>query len=161
MAPAEGLEPPTHRLTADCSTIELRWNNWWAKRDSNPHGFTRLILSQVRLPIPSFAQLVDVEGVEPSSKLHPLITFIAIDFQDFSVLRFHDRYVRGIKDLSLHHPIFTEQRNCVLVYILKTNKTWQDLFYNRGLLQAECFPALLGTLRLPKQPGQSDEQKCR
>ena len=26
MAPEEGLEPSTHRLTADCSTIELLWN---------------------------------------------------------------------------------------------------------------------------------------
>jgi hypothetical protein len=26
MAPKEGLEPSTHRLTADCSTIELLWN---------------------------------------------------------------------------------------------------------------------------------------
>ena len=27
MAPAVGLEPTTDRLTADCSTTELRWNN--------------------------------------------------------------------------------------------------------------------------------------
>ncbi len=26
MAPAVGLEPTTDRLTADCSTTELRWN---------------------------------------------------------------------------------------------------------------------------------------
>ena len=26
LAPEEGLEPSTHRLTADCSTIELLWN---------------------------------------------------------------------------------------------------------------------------------------
>ena len=26
MAPKVGLEPTTHRLTADCSTIELLWN---------------------------------------------------------------------------------------------------------------------------------------
>jgi hypothetical protein len=26
MAPEVGLEPTTHRLTADCSTIELLWN---------------------------------------------------------------------------------------------------------------------------------------
>ncbi len=28
MAPAVGLEPTTDRLTADCSTTELRWNNF-------------------------------------------------------------------------------------------------------------------------------------
>ena len=27
MAPAVGLEPTTNRLTADCSTTELRWNS--------------------------------------------------------------------------------------------------------------------------------------
>src|SRR5262249_2825176 len=27
MAPEVGLEPTTHRLTADCSTIELLWNS--------------------------------------------------------------------------------------------------------------------------------------
>ena len=27
MAPEAGLEPATHRLTADCSTIELLWNS--------------------------------------------------------------------------------------------------------------------------------------
>ena len=27
LAPAVGLEPTTNRLTADCSTTELRWNN--------------------------------------------------------------------------------------------------------------------------------------
>ena len=27
MAPAVGLEPTTDRLTADCSTTELRWNS--------------------------------------------------------------------------------------------------------------------------------------
>jgi hypothetical protein len=26
MAPERGLEPPTYRLTAECSTIELLWN---------------------------------------------------------------------------------------------------------------------------------------
>src|ERR1041385_7018629 len=28
MAPEVGLEPTTHRLTADCSTIELLWNSY-------------------------------------------------------------------------------------------------------------------------------------
>ena len=29
MAPAVGLEPTTDRLTADCSTTELRWTMFW------------------------------------------------------------------------------------------------------------------------------------
>ncbi len=28
MAPTVGFEPTTDRLTADCSTTELRWNNF-------------------------------------------------------------------------------------------------------------------------------------
>ena len=43
MAPREGLEPSTLRLTAACSTIELPRNKnieskWCAQRDLNPHG---------------------------------------------------------------------------------------------------------------------------
>ena len=31
MAPRRGLEPPTYRLTAECSTIELPWNITWLR----------------------------------------------------------------------------------------------------------------------------------
>ena len=34
LAPEEGFEPPTLRLTAACSTIELQ-DHWWAKPDLN------------------------------------------------------------------------------------------------------------------------------
>ncbi len=40
MAPAVGLEPTTNRLTADCSTTELRWNTvfyWRPVPESNRH----------------------------------------------------------------------------------------------------------------------------
>ncbi len=39
MAPAVGLEPTTNRLTADCSTTELRWNNhlWRPVPESNQY----------------------------------------------------------------------------------------------------------------------------
>ncbi len=37
MAPAVGLEPTTDRLTADCSTTELRWNIWRPVPESNRH----------------------------------------------------------------------------------------------------------------------------
>ena len=41
MAPAVGLEPTTDRLTADCSTTELRWNTlffeWRPVPESNRH----------------------------------------------------------------------------------------------------------------------------
>ena len=35
MAPAVGLEPTTDRLTADCSTTELRWNNIYYLHQKN------------------------------------------------------------------------------------------------------------------------------
>src|SRR5579862_8101303 len=45
MAPEVGLEPTTHRLTADCSTIELLWN---------PNG--RAIYKPISRPSNGFVQ---------------------------------------------------------------------------------------------------------
>src|SRR5438045_5449107 len=45
MAPEVGLEPTTHRLTADCSTIELLWN---------PNG--RAIYKPIQRPSNGFVQ---------------------------------------------------------------------------------------------------------
>ena len=46
MAPAVGLEPTTDRLTADCSTTELRWNNTklsTPKRNKNQVFFSQTV----------------------------------------------------------------------------------------------------------------------
>src|SRR6266850_2929661 len=46
MAPKVGLEPTTHRLTADCSTIELLWMPKWTRNlqtsDSSVKRYCRL-----------------------------------------------------------------------------------------------------------------------
>jgi hypothetical protein len=51
LAPADGIAPPTFRLTAGGSTVELRGNmNWSARSDLHAQGC--LILSQVGLLFP-------------------------------------------------------------------------------------------------------------
>ena len=44
---------------ASASQIAPRANLWCERGDSNPHGFTRQILSLVRLPIPPLSQCSD------------------------------------------------------------------------------------------------------
>ena len=54
LAPAVGLEPTTNRLTADCSTTELRWNSGHyvtAKRRKNQVFFKAVIFLSWR-PVP-------------------------------------------------------------------------------------------------------------
>ena len=51
LAPADGFAPPTFRLTAGGSTIELRGNGKWSAR-SDLHAQGCLILSQVGLLFP-------------------------------------------------------------------------------------------------------------
>jgi hypothetical protein len=52
LAPKVGLEPTTHRLTADCSTIELLWMPKWTRNlqtsDSSVKRYCRLILTSNR-----------------------------------------------------------------------------------------------------------------
>ena len=47
MAPAVGLEPTTNRLTADCSTTELRWNTFGGRcrNRTDIKGFAVLCIS--------------------------------------------------------------------------------------------------------------------
>ncbi len=47
------------------ANIELRFQ-WWARRESNPHGFPRRILSPLRLPF-RHSPLVEGTSVEAIS----------------------------------------------------------------------------------------------
>ena len=50
--------PSRHKIGHNCKSADARSaQTFWCERgDSNPHGFTRQILSLVRLPIPPLSQ---------------------------------------------------------------------------------------------------------
>lgn len=49
--------------------IERVSGAWCRRRDSNPHGFLRTILSRVRIPIPPLRQLLNFSALASSKKL--------------------------------------------------------------------------------------------
>ncbi len=52
MAPWRGLEPPTLRLTAECSTIELPRNSFIWRRPALPQGLPCSTMGTVKLNLP-------------------------------------------------------------------------------------------------------------
>ena len=119
MAPQVGFEPTTDRLTADCSTTELLWNNLVNLSFCNSATFNNIpwfktVVNRFRGKYLKFLFMTKYSRRErrfhPFSPLFILKRFFNVPFQEFFHLKHLQRYLKRDHQFVLSYLRYRHKR---------------------------------------------------